>query len=129
MESQIWYPPASSGWRAHQRNNDLCQHFCLRESRPLALALILDNSFPYHKSLVPIKVLPHCWSSGVVQINLCAGPLRRAAWNPRTLHPSALIPGGFYSQESWGLNVLALEPWALQPSVVLEPLAPQRGLH
>ena len=36
METQLWYLPAGSGKRAHQRNNDLCKHFSLEESCPFS---------------------------------------------------------------------------------------------
>ena len=82
--------------RAHQRNNGLCQHFCLGEScAPSALALMSDNSVHPHMFLLIFKLLPQCWSSwGVSLCRSVCRPLRGTAWDSRSLclfQPQSLL--------------------------------------
>ena len=47
----------------------LCQHFCLAESCPLALALLPKNSIPPCVSLMPFKFLPQHQNSERVSLS------------------------------------------------------------
>ena len=128
MESQIWFPPASSVvGRAQKRNSGLCQHLCLGESWPPPLALMLDNSVLPCMSLVLFNILSPCWSSeGVSLSNSMHGPFKRNCQGVQQfLSFSASSPTGFYSQKLWWLIFLALEPWAGGPGVGLGILIPE----
>ena len=57
------------GGRSQKRNNGLCQQSCLRESAPPDLTLMLDISVPPRLPLVPLNLLPHCWSSEGVSLS------------------------------------------------------------
>ena len=110
--------------RDHQRNNGLCQHFCLGGSHlPPTLTLMPDNSVPPRVSLAPFKWLELrrvSWREPM------RSPLKGTAWDSRSpLSPSTSIPAGFYSQKFWGLLFLALEPQAGGPEVGLGSLTPQ----
>ena len=102
--------------RDHQRNNGLCQHFCLGGSHlPPTLTLMPDNSVPPRVSLAPFKWLELrrvSWREPM------RSPLKGTAWDSRSpLSPSSSIPAGFYSQKLWGLLFLALGPWAGGPAM------------
>ena len=98
--------------RAQKRNNGLCQHFCLGESYPQALALMPDNSVPPPMSLVPFNMLPLHWSSEEVSLSKSVhGPFKRTCLGiQKFISSRTSIPAGFYNQKSRGLVFLALEP-------------------
>ena len=51
------------GGRVQKRGNGLCLPFCLKDSCPPAPALMPDTSVPPCMPLVPLNLLPWCWSS------------------------------------------------------------------
>ena len=93
--------------------------FYLRESCPLALTLMPDNSVLLHMSLMPFKLLLLCWSSDGILVST----LRGTAWDSISLSSTVSNPTGFYIQKL-SVIFLALEPWARGPGVGLQPLAP-----
>ena len=113
MEYQIWWLPAGSvGERVHQRNNSLCQHFCLREScLPPALALMPNYSVP--PSYVSPCVSPHVSSD----FQAAAPALELRGTESKLVHAWALweeLPG---IPET--LLSLTLNPhWFLHPEVM-----------
>lgn len=66
------------------------------------------------------------WIPGCERV--CAWALEEDAWESGHL-PSYLngILTDFHSQTLWGLLLPAPEPWAVEPGVVLGPLAPPGG--
>ena len=99
------------GGRVQQRNNDLCQHFYLGESCPLSSHPVARKfSCSLYVSGALLELLPKCWSTeGVSPSKSLWGPLKGTPWDTRSLpFPLASIPTGFYSQELWGLLLLAL---------------------
>ena len=107
------------------KGTGLCQHFCLGESCPPALALMPDTSVPPCIFLL----LSCCYRAGAqrewVLVSLCGGPLRGTAWDSRSLHltrpQSPLVFTADAMGTSPGSGALG---WG--PGVGLGPLAPQR---
>ena len=128
LETQIWRLPAGSVGEGLRKGKmaSASTSFWEKAAFP-ALALMPDNSFPPHMSLVPFELLPQCWSSeGVSSSMSVCGPLRGIAWDSRS-PPShlATIPSGFHSQKLQGPIFLALEPRVGGPGVGLGSLAPE----
>ena len=96
-----------------------------------ALTLIWDNSVSPYLSLVPFKLMPQCWSSeSMIPISPCVGSLGGNFRDSRSPPShSGTTPTSFYSQKSWELLLLALEPWGGGPGVGLGPLALWGTLH
>ena len=111
------------GSTSQKRNNDLCQHFCLGEAAPPALALMPDNSVPLCISLIPFKLLPGFGAQRVwIWVNPCVGTLKGTAWGlQKPLPHSASISAGFTARSygdfsSWQWNpVLRLWCYAGTP--------------
>lgn len=57
------------------------------------------------------------------QVSLLAGFLRETCATSADLCLTQPVSPGFHSEKLWGLLFLALEPWAGDPYVGLEPLA------
>ena len=55
--------------KVQKRDNGFCLPLRLKESCPLALALMPDTSVPPCMPLVPLKLLPQCWSSEGVSLS------------------------------------------------------------
>ena len=95
---------------------------------PPAFALKPNNSIPSYMSLGPFELLPQSWSSEQVSPSLTKStyrPHKRKVCNSLSpLSHLVTISTGFHSQRLWRLLFLALEPWAGQPSVWLEPPTP-----
>ena len=108
--------------RAHQRNNGLCQHFCLGEissSHPDARQF---SSSLYVSGAAQAAFTPHWSSGGVNPSKFVCWPFKRNFLELQKLPSSSdSIPAGFYSQKLWVLLFLALEPWAGDSGVGLGP--------
>lgn len=86
-----------------ERNNVLCQYFCLGESWSSPHSLIPDNSVPPCKFLVPLELLAQCWSSE--QVSLSKSMCRSFTKTPgRPSSHFVTIPTSFYSQKLWGIS-------------------------
>ena len=96
--------------RAEKRYNGYCLQFCLGESCPPALILMPDTSLPPHIPLMPLKMLPQCWSPEIVSLSksTCRATQEEMPENPGVSFNST--PTGFYSQKLWGIIFLALNP-------------------
>ncbi|KAF6100016.1 hypothetical protein HJG60_011727 [Phyllostomus discolor] len=119
-------PACSDRGRAQQRNNGLCQHFCIGENfpsspRPEARQF---SSSPYFSGA--FQVLPKSWSSKQASPSASksvCGPFKRNAWYSRSpSYNSVTVSTDFHSQKLWRFLLLALEPMALEPGVRLRPL-------
>ena len=117
-ESQVWHQSPGSvavlGGRVQKRDNGLCPPSYLGESCPLALILMPDTSVSPCMPLVPLKLLPWCWSSEGVSLSKFIYVFFKKntyIWDSRIFFYH-LNPTGFCSQKLWGLIFLALEPWA-----------------
>ena len=108
-----------------KNNNGLCQHFCLGESSPSALALVLDKSFPSHLSLMPFNLLPPCCSSEGVSSSLCMESLGGTAWDSRSFCLPSLKSCWFLQPEIMRTYLHGTIPWAWESSVALGPVAPE----
>ena len=116
MESQIWClltgSVVLSRGRAQQRNNGLCQHFCLGESCPPSSRPDAGQCSSSHKSLVSFNLLPPSLSSEGVGVSKSKhGPFKRSCLGlQKFLCSTASVPAGFHSQKLWRFIFLALDP-------------------
>ena len=123
---------ASSCWlcdgRAQQRENGLCPTFCLGESDPPALTLMLDTSVLPCMSPVPFKLLPQCRSSEGVSLSMSVwGFFKRNCLGLQKFLPLTQSPLVFAARVV-GLIFLTMEPWTGWPGVGLGLLAPEISL-
>ena len=89
--------------RAQQRNNGLCQHFCLGESCPFSLLPRSHTIQFLSVSGSAEQLLRHCSSQGVSRSKPVCGPFKRNCLGLQSPPPShsATILTGFYSQRLW----------------------------
>ena len=81
------------------------------KAAPPALALMPDTLSPPRLPLVPFRLLPWCWSSGVSLSKSMCGPFKRNSQGfQQFLFSSASVPADFCSQKLWGPIFLVLEP-------------------
>ena len=115
--------------RAQKRKNGLCQHICLGEHCPPALAQMPNNSVPPCMSLMPFNLLLQYWSSEEVSPSESVhGFFKRNCLRlQQFLSSTASIPSCFYSQKLWRLIFLALELCTGEPVGGLGLLTPLWG--
>ena len=111
MESQIWHQLAGSVALSGED---------LEKGQWLLLTFMPYISVFSSIPLVPFKLLPGCWSSEGVSLNLSVGSLRGTAWGSRSFFQ--LNPTGVCSEKLWRLVFLALEPRTRGPVWVWDSL-------
>ena len=113
---------------SQKRSNSLCQNFCLGESCPPALTLMLDNSVPPHMSLMSFNLLLQHWSSeGVSPSKSVHRPCKRNCLGFQQSVFHSLNPCWFLQLEvmetsSWHWNPgLGDLVWGWDPSLLRYP--------
>ena len=134
LESQIWHLPAGSvdlwicGGRVQKRDNGLCLPFCLGESCPPALTLMLDTLVPPCMPLIPFKVLPWHWSPERLNLSkFVCDSLRGTAWDSASFFHQ-LYPHWFLHPQVMGTYFSGTGTLSWGPGVNLGLLAPEISL-
>ena len=108
-------PACADRGRAQERNNGLCQHFCIGQSFPSSPHLEARQFSSSHISLVLFGFCPRAGAQSKQvhqQANLCVGPVKGTPGTSEALHitqpqsPLAFTARSYGDFSSWHWN-----PW------------------
>ena len=111
-----------------KRDNGFCLSFCLGESCPPALTLMLDTLVPPCMPLIPFKVLPWHWSPERLNLSkFVCDSLRGTAWDSASFFHQ-LYPHWFLHPQVMGTYFSGTGTLSWGPGVNLGLLAPEISL-